>query len=482
MANSKYRVDDIYLNQFRQSAKNDPWFALGELLGGWYGNQIGQRMYNRDMRVAGETMQAAEDERRRELARKNVQESGLINQNTYDLIDKAQSNWNDYSGILQDLTAKMDAYEGDKNDAEYKALAEQAEKARLGMDAAHNNAEQLRFMNDFAGYSNDGYLANDSLGEKLKHRPWSIMQNPYAPQGDPYSMGEGVQLNGGVLPQEKTLQAPTIADMANNALQRLSPQGTMTEDLLMARYLADPAAQAQLDQALALEKRDPMYWQNMKQMLRREGVSDAAIEDYLGGQVQGTAAGMAQDYYNMIANGDYLGADKLATDLVAISPETAQILKTGGVTVGNLFNTANANELAQRQTLARQQAEDTKYARQRADKAEDRKNRLQDKQWEIDYRRALKDADKEGDLNSFETGVDRMYQNAIGKQDEQKLIELQEYLESDEAITKMRPEVRADFLNLVRDEVRMRANKQRNDGTYTGTQENYDNIWGKTGI
>lgn len=356
MAYGKYRIDPAYLNQFRNVAYNDPWFALGELVGKGAAAAYDRRQYQKQLEKAGRIDAQTAQEAYQDAANQKAQESGLIGTSTYDGITKAKADYGTHKATYDDTMAKINAFTGDQKSQEYLGLLEMAKQAQEGMQTAQNRAEQLRQINRDNGWSNEGYYATDSLSEKLGDR------SLYAPQ-------EQVKpsLLGGVLPtQEKqmgTFTAPTITEMAQRSLDVLqqNPMGKLSAEDVARYHMTNPELKASIVNDYDRSKRNATYFSDLEQKMKKEGISQEVIDEYLGGKKRAVVEDMLGDYYQAVLKGNLYGADALSTLMAGIDPTTAQILKTGGVSIGNLFGAEMQQKL-----------EEAEAARKAAEKAETR--------------------------------------------------------------------------------------------------------------
>lgn len=350
----KYRINPAYLNQFRNIAYNDPWFALGELVGRGFGAHMADKSYQKQMDKAQNIENAMARTSQYDEATKAGENSGLINTSTYDGILKAKDAYNQNKTIYDEAKAKLDAFEGDKNSAEYDALAKMAADAQLGMNNASANATMLRKINTNKGLSNEGFYATDSLGERLADVSLLTPKKVQNWRDVDHFGGKGILQNAPNTQQQAgTFTAPTITELAQNALERHKQNGTsiISADDLAKYAMTTPSMKDTLESNYEISKRDPQYFDNLRKELKKEGVSDEVIDEYIGGQRQNVAHGLLGEYYDNIANGKYLDADATATQMAYLDPTMAQLLKTGGVSVNNLFgayqNALNAEQQAQ---------------------------------------------------------------------------------------------------------------------------------------
>lgn len=376
VAYGKYRVDPAYLNQFRNIANNDPWFALGEFVGRGAAAALNERQYQKQLDKAANIEDAMARTSYHDAALDGARNSGLVGTSTYDGITQAKADYNKNKTIYDEAKAKLDAFDGDKEGAEYKNLLELAEQAQIGMNNASANAEMYRQINRNNGRSNEGYYATDSLGEKLGER--SLL----APPKQQEQVKQG--LLGGVLPTKEkqvgTFTAPTITEMAQKSLDTLqkNPAGIMSAEDLAGYAMTTPSMKETIVANHELAKRSPQYFDNLRREMKKEGVSDEVIDEYIGEQKRNVAYGMMGEYYNLINDGNYLGADALAAQTAFLDPTMAQLLKTGGVSVGNLFGAEQnwLQSLAEAQRKAAEKAEtrqynEEQYEKKRTDKIED---------------------------------------------------------------------------------------------------------------
>lgn len=336
----KYRINPAYLNQFRNIAYNDPWFALGELVGRGFGAHMADKSYQKQMDKAQNIENAMARTSQYDEATKAGENSGLINTSTYDGILKAKDAYNQNKTIYDEAKAKLDAFEGDKNSAEYDALAKMAADAQLGMNNASANATMLRKINTNKGLSNEGFYATDSLGERLADVSLLTPKKVQNWRDVDHFGGKGILQNAPNTQQQAgTFTAPTITELAQNALERHKQNGTsiISADDLAKYAMTTPSMKDTLESNYEISKRDPQYFDNLRKELKKEGVSDEVIDEYIGGQRQNVAHGLLGEYYDNIANGKYLDADATATQMAYLDPTMAQLLKTGGVSVNNLF-------------------------------------------------------------------------------------------------------------------------------------------------
>lgn len=357
----RYRINPAYLNQFRSIAYNDPWFALGELVGRGFGAHMADKSYQKQMDKAQNIENAMARTSQYDEATKAGENSGLINTSTYDGILKAKDAYNQNKTIYDEAKAKLDAFEGDKNSAEYDALAKMAADAQLGMNNASANATMLRKINTNKGLSNEGFYATDSLGERLADVSLLTPKKVQNWRDVDHFGGKGILQNAPNTQQQAgTFTAPTITELAQNALERHKQNGTsiISADDLAKYAMTTPSMKDTLESNYEISKRDPQYFDNLRKELKKEGVSDEVIDEYIGGQRQNVAHGLLGEYYDNIANGKYLDADAAATQMAYLDPTMAQLLKTGGVSVNNLFgaqqNAENA-ERAARRNMAKEQ-------------------------------------------------------------------------------------------------------------------------------
>jgi hypothetical protein len=350
----RYRINPAYLNQFRNMAYNDPWFALGELVGRGFGAHMADKSYQKQMDKAQNIENAMARTSQYDEATKAGENSGLINTSTYDGILKAKDAYNQNKTIYDEAKAKLDAFEGDKNSAEYDALAKMAADAQLGMNNASANATMLRKINTNKGLSNEGFYATDSLGERLADVSLLTPKKVQNWRDVDHFGGKGILQNAPNTQQQAgTFTAPTITELAQNALERHKQNGTsiISADDLAKYAMTTPSMKDTLESNYEISKRDPQYFDNLRKELKKEGVSDEVIDEYIGGQRQNVAHGLLGEYYDNIANGKYLDADATATQMAYLDPTMAQLLKTGGVSVNNLFgayqNALKAEQQAQ---------------------------------------------------------------------------------------------------------------------------------------
>ena len=350
----RYRINPAYLNQFRNIAYNDPLFALGELVGRGFGAHMADKSYQKQMDKAQNIENAMARTSQYDEATKAGENSGLINTSTYDGILKAKDAYNQNKTIYDEAKAKLDAFEGDKNSAEYDALAKMAADAQLGMNNASANATMLRKINTNKGLSNEGFYATDSLGERLADVSLLTPKKVQNWRDVDHFGGKGILQNAPNTQQQAgTFTAPTITELAQNALERHKQNGTsiISADDLAKYAMTTPSMKDTLESNYEISKRDPQYFDNLRKELKKEGVSDEVIDEYIGGQRQNVAHGLLGEYYDNIANGKYLDADATATQMAYLDPTMAQLLKTGGVSVNNLFgayqNALNAEQQAQ---------------------------------------------------------------------------------------------------------------------------------------
>lgn len=366
----KYRINPAYLNQFRNIAYNDPWFALGELVGRGFGAHMADKSYQKQMDKAQNIENAMARTSQYDEATKAGENSGLINTSTYDGILKAKDAYNQNKTIYDEAKAKLDAYEGDKNSAEYDALAKMAADAQLGMNNASANATMLRKINTNKGLSNEGFYATDSLGERLADVSLLTPKKVQNWRDVDHFGGKGILQNAPNTQQQAgTFTAPTITELAQNALERHKQNGTsiISADDLAKYAMTTPSMKATLESNYEISKRDPRYFDNLRKELKKEGVSDEVIDEYIGGQRQNVAHGLLGEYYDNIANGKYLDADATATQMAYLDPTMAQLLKTGGVSVGNLFGA----EQDRQKTLTNAQIETQQAAEKRQQNRDD---------------------------------------------------------------------------------------------------------------
>ena len=350
----RYRINPAYLNQFRNIAYNAPWFALGELFGRGFGAHMADKSYQKQMDKAQNIENAMARTSQYDEATKAGENSGLINTSTYDGILKAKDAYNQNKTIYDEAKAKLDAFEGDKNSAEYDALAKMAADAQLGMNNASANATMLRKINTNKGLSNEGFYATDSLGERLADVSLLTPKKVQNWRDVDHFGGKGILQNAPNTQQQAgTFTAPTITELAQNALERHKQNGTsiISADDLAKYAMTTPSMKDTLESNYEISKRDPQYFDNLRKELKKQGVSNEVIDEYIGGQRQNVAHGLLGEYYDNIANGKYLDADATATQMAYIDPTMAQLLKTGGVSVNNLFgayqNALKAEQQAQ---------------------------------------------------------------------------------------------------------------------------------------
>lgn len=372
-------LDNFTQQWFAQQSK-DPWSALGAMIGYGIGAHYGEKEYQKQL---GEADQVAEAEARgayHDAALKAADESGLVGTSTYDGITQAKADYGTHKANYDDTMAKINTFKGDQESQEYKGLLEMAKQAEAGMQAAHNKAEMFRQINRDNGWSNDGYLSTNSLGEKLGDR------SLYAPQ-TPQMQTQPSLLNGnGVFPtvqpqQTGTFTAPTITDLAQRSLNTLeqNPAGMLDRDAVARYYLTDPELKKKITSEYDNSKRSAAYWKDLRQKLRKEGLSEAVIDDYIDGKAQEVTDQMLGEYYQSIANGNYYGADALATLMTNLDPTLAQVMKTGGVSVGNLFGAQQnwLQDMAQAQRRSAERAEtraynEAQYEKKRIDSLNDK--------------------------------------------------------------------------------------------------------------
>ena len=360
----KYRINPAYLNQFRNIAYNDPWFALGELVGRGFGAHMADKSYQKQMDKAQNIENAMARTSQYGEATKAGENSGLINTSTYDGILKAKDAYNQNKTIYDEAKAKLDAFEGDKNSAEYDALAKMAADAQLGMNNASANATMLRKINTNKGLSNEGFYATDSLGERLADVSLLTPKKVQNWRDVDHFGGKGILQNAPNTQQQAgTFTAPTITELAQNALERHKQNGTsiISADDLAKYAMTTPSMKDTLESNYEISKRDPQYFDNLRKELKKEGVSDEVIDEYIGGQRQNVAHGLLGEYYDNIANGKYLDADATATQMAYLDPTMAQLLKTGGVSINNLFGAYQNALKAEQQAKQKQQEQQEQW-------------------------------------------------------------------------------------------------------------------------
>ncbi len=364
MAYDKYRINPAYLNQFRNMAYNDPWFALGELIGNAAGNAYGKRQYEKQLDKAGQIDAASAREAYYDTANKNAQASGLIGTSTYDGITQAKTDYGTHKTAYDDAMAKLNAFKGDQDSQEYKGLWEMAQQAQAGRQNANNRAEMLRQINRDNGWSNEGYYATDSLSEKLGNTSLLAPRKQEEWQG--ISLGEGLLSTAQTDQQAST---PTITDLAQRSFNTLrqKPAGVLSKDDVARYYMTNPELKEKIVADHDRSKRSASYWSDLERKMKQEGVSQEVIDEYLGGKKRAVAEDMLGDYYKAVLDGNYLGADALATLTAGIDPQLAQILKTGGVSVGNLFGA----EQSWLQSMAEAQRKEQAEARKRQQNLQD---------------------------------------------------------------------------------------------------------------
>ena len=377
----RYRINPAYLNQFRNIAYNDPLFALGELVGRGFGAHMADKSYQKQMDKAQNIENAMARTSQYDEATKAGENSGLINTSTYDGILKAKDAYNQNKTIYDEAKAKLDAFEGDKNSAEYDALVKMAADAQLGMNNASANATMLRKINTNKGLSNEGFYATDGLGERLADVSLLTPKKVQNWRDVDHFGGKGILQNAPNTQQQAgTFTAPTITELAQNALERHKQNGTsiISADDLAKYAMTTPTMKDTLESNYEISKRDPRYFDNLRKELKKQGVSDEVIDEYIGGQRQNVAHGLLGEYYDNIANGKYLDADATATQMAYLDPTMAQLLKTGGVSVNNLFGAyQNALNAAREAAAKAQQIQDTRkyneeqYEKKRQDKIDD---------------------------------------------------------------------------------------------------------------
>lgn len=388
----RYRINPAYLNQFRSIAYNDPWFALGELVGRGVGAHMADKSYQKQMDKAQNIENAMARTSQYDEATKAGENSGLINTSTYDGILKAKDAYNQNKTIYDEAKAKLDAFEGDKNSAEYDALAKMAADAQLGMNNASANATMLRKINTNKGLSNEGFYATDGLGERLADVSLLTPKKVQNWRDVDHFGGKGILQNAPNTQQQAgTFTAPTITELAQNALERHKQNGAsiISADDLAKYAMTTPSMKDTLESNYEISKRDPQYFDNLRKELKKEGVSDEVIDEYIGGQRQNVAHGLLGEYYDNIANGKYLDADATATQMAYLDPTMAQLLKTGGVSVNNLFG-AQQNALnAERAAAAKaQQIQDTREYNEKK-RQQEREENKQDYVWKLKQKNSL---------------------------------------------------------------------------------------------
>lgn len=439
VAYGKYRVDPAYLNQFRNIANNDPWFALGEFVGRGAAAALNERQYQKQLDKAANIEDAMARTSYHDAALDGARNSGLVGTSTYDGITQAKADYNKNKTIYDEAKAKLDAFDGDKEGAEYKNLLELAEQAQIGMNNASANAEMYRQINRNNGRPNEGYYATDSLGEKLGER--SLLAPPKRQE----QVKQG--LLGGVLPTKEkqvgTFTAPTITEMAQKSLDTLqkNPAGIMSAEDLAGYAMTTPSMKETIVANHELAKRSPQYFDNLRREMKKEGVSDEVIDEYIGEQKRNVAYGMMGEYYNLINDGNYLGADALAAQTAFLDPTMAQLLKTGGVSVGNLFGAEQnwLQSLAEAQRKAAEKAETRQYNEQK------RQQDLQDRKEIERYKSDLKNSSEGGGssgggkVSSEETYTKNLVFSASDALDANRIDDAEDFY--DKAVTNLNEDI-----------------------------------------
>lgn len=338
-------LDGMTQQWFAKQAQ-DPWSAIGAMLGYGYGSYLGDKERANQLEDAKAEEEALAREAQYAAAQDAANASGLVGMDSADAIRQQKENYMNYQNQANEIQTKMNAIE-DKSSDEYKNLARSLYQLQGQMNDAHNTADNLRTLRTQMGLSNDGLYANNSGAGYLREKLGDVsMLNPIQQpqQGGQNTFGATLpipQINPNGQVPTSAVENPTITQMAQNTLGNLSrqntPSGIITQDALTNFMIANPDLKKKIVSDTDNQKRSASYWKDLRQKLRAKGLSDSVIDEYIDTQAQDVVDDLVGNYYKAIGEGNYLGADAIGTLLTNLDPTMAQVLKTGGVSVGNLF-------------------------------------------------------------------------------------------------------------------------------------------------
>lgn len=348
-------VLDGFTQQWLAKQSQDPWSAVGAMLGYGYGSYLGNKERANQLEKAKTEEEALAREAQYAAAQEAANASGLVGMDSADAIRQQKENYMNYQNQANDIQAKMDAIE-DKSSDEYKNLARSLYQVQGQMNDAHNTADNLRTLRTQMGLSNDGLYANNSGADYLREKLGDVsMSNPIQQpqQGGQNMFGATLpipQINPNGQVSRDTVTNPTITQMAQNTLGNLSrqntPSGIITQDALTNFMVSNPDLKKKIISDTDKQKRSASYWKDLRQKLRAKGLSDSVIDEYIDTQAQDVVDDLVGSYYKAIGEGNYLGADAIGTLMTNLDPTMAQVLKTGGVSVGNLFGAEQQEKAA----------------------------------------------------------------------------------------------------------------------------------------